>query len=272
MGSSHQRVRRLRRLVQKRSLRWSEGVCVLEGPDLISAALDVAQEFEAIYVDERAESPTIAALLERAEHRAVRIFRLREGVIAKIADAQSPQPILAAVRLPQSDLSSLSAHGLVLVLHDVRDPGNVGTIIRSADAAAVSAVVLTGQSVDPFNPKTLRATAGSIFHVPVAVAPLDECIEHFRAQGAQVFATVLNGAESFRRVNLNQPSVVLIGNEASGLDEAAVAMCDARITIPMAGRSESLNAGVAASLVCFEALYQREGATEGRVPRSLEEL
>jgi TrmH family RNA methyltransferase len=265
-------VRRLRRLVQKRSLRWSEGVCVLEGPDLINAALAVGQEFEAIYVDERAHSTEIAEVLERAQRSGVRVFRLRDGVIDKIADAQTPQPILAAVRVPQHDLSTLTADGLVMVLHDVRDPGNVGTIIRSADAAAVSAVVLTGQSVDPFNPKTLRATAGSIFNVPLAVAALEECIEYFRSRGARVLATVVKGDESFRRVNLNQPTVVLIGNEASGLDEQAVAMCDATITIPMAGRSESLNAGVAASLVCFEALYQREDASEGRAPRSLEEL
>jgi RNA methyltransferase, TrmH family len=247
-------------------------VCVLEGPDLINAALDVAHEFEAIYVDERAESASIVDTLRRGERRGVRIFRLGEGVIAKIADAQSPQPILASVRIVRHELSSLVAQGLVLVLHDVRDPGNVGTIIRSADAAGVSCVVLTGQSVDPFNPKTLRATAGSIFHVPVVVATLEETVDHFRTQGATIFATLINGEESFRRVDLNHPSVVLIGNEAAGLDEYAVAMCDASITIPMTGRSESLNAGVAASLVCFEALYQRQDATEHRVPRSLEEL
>jgi TrmH family RNA methyltransferase len=265
-------VRRLRRLVQKRSLRWSEGVCVLEGPDLIDAALEVGQEFEAVYVDERAGTAPIADTVRRCELAGVRVFRLGEGVIAKIADAQSPQPILAAVRLTRHELSSLAAQGLILVLHDVRDPGNVGTIIRSADAAGVSAVVLTGQSVDPFNPKTIRATAGSIFHVPVVVAPLEETIAHFKELGARVFATVVGGGESFRRVDLNHPSVVLIGNEATGLDEVALAMCDASITIPMAGRSESLNAGVAASLICFEALYQREDATKTPPPRSLEEL
>lgn len=239
---------------------------------MINAALDVGQEFEAIFVDERSDSPAIVETLQRGERSGVRIFRLGDGVIAKIADAQSPQPVLAAVRLPRHELASVTAHGLALVLHDVRDPGNVGTIIRSADAAAVSAVVLTGQCVDPFNPKTLRATAGSIFHVPVVVAALDETIEHFRMQGARVLATVLNGAQSFRRADLNHPTVVLIGNEASGLDEHAIAMCDGSITIPMAGRSESLNAGVAASLVCFEALYQREDAKEPLEPRSLEEL
>jgi RNA methyltransferase, TrmH family len=247
-------------------------VCVLEGPDLIDAALDADQEFEAIYVEEGPQTAQISETVQSGERRGVRIFRLGEGVIAKIADAQSPQPILASVRLTRHDLTSLTAHGLVLVLHDVRDPGNVGTIIRSADAAGASCVVLTGQSVDPYNPKTLRATAGSIFHVPVAVAPLDETVEYFRAKGARILATLIDGDESFRRVDLNHPTVVLIGNEASGLDEHAIALCDASITIPMTGRSESLNAGVAASIVCFEAFYQRQDDTGRHTPRSLEEL
>lgn len=239
---------------------------------MIDAALGVGQEFEAIYVDERASTVPILDTIRRAELAGVRIFRLGEGVIAKIADAQSPQPIIAAVRLPRHELNAVAAQGLVLVLHDVRDPGNVGTIIRSADAAGASAVVLTGQSVDPFNPKTLRATAGSIFHVPVVVATLEETVDHFKKLGARILATVIDGEESFRLVDFKHPSVVLIGNEATGLDEDAIAMCDTRITIPMSGRSESLNAGVAASLICFEALYQREDATKASPPRSLEEL
>ena len=239
---------------------------------MIDAALEVGQEFEAIYVDERASTPAIVDTLRRGELAGVRVFRLGEGVIAKIADAQSPQPVLAAVRLPRHELTSLAAQGLVLVLHDVRDPGNVGTIIRSADAAGTSAVVLTGQSVDPFNPKTLRATAGSIFRVPTVVATLAETVEHFKRLGARVFASVVDGDESFRLVDLNHPSVVLIGNEATGLDGDALAMCDSRITIPMSGRTESLNAGVAASLICFEAHHQHQGATRIPAPRSLEEL
>jgi len=252
-------VRRLRRLIQKRSLRWSEGVCVIEGPDLVEAALDAGVEFEALYVDvEALGRERISALCARGEGRGVRIFSLLAGVLDKVADAQTAQPVLAVVRLPLVPLEQLTSDGLVLVLHDVRDPGNAGTIIRSSDAAGVSSVVFTGQSVDPFNPKTLRATAGSIFHIPVAVATLDATLEHFSSPEVQTIATVVRGGDSIRELDLTRPSVVVIGNESEGLDDEVIARCALTASIPMAGRSESLNAGVAASLLAFEALWQRQ--------------
>jgi TrmH family RNA methyltransferase len=269
LGSSHQRVRRLRRLVQKRSLRWSEGVCVLEGPDLVEAALESGVEFEAVYVDAAVlETAPVHALTDKAVAAGVRVFALAEGVVEKIADAQTPQPVLAAVRFERHAVGSIPTTGTAVVLHDLRDPGNVGTIIRSADAAGVSAVVLTGQSVDPFNPKTLRASAGSIFHLPVAVASFEETAAHFGG-AAQLLATVVRGGRSFREVDFTLTSVIVIGNEAEGLDAATIERCDQSISIPMDGRSESLNAGVAASLIVFEALWQRRDAGGTPSPRSL---
>jgi TrmH family RNA methyltransferase len=263
-------VRRLRRLVNKRSLRWSEGVCVLEGPDLIEAAFDSNAEFEALYVDVAEQtSPLVVRLLKKAQDRGVRTFALATGVLEKIADAQTPQPLLATVRLPMVALNEVAVAGLVLVLHDVRDPGNAGTIIRSADASGAGAVIFSGQSVDPFNPKTLRASAGSVFHVPVCVSSLEDALAYFSNAGARTLATVVRGGASHRDQNFSVPTVVVIGNEATGLDDASVALCDDRVTIPMAGRSESLNAGIAASLIAFEAYYQREDATSSSPPRSL---
>jgi TrmH family RNA methyltransferase len=262
LGSTHQRVRRLRRLIQKRSLRWSEGVCVLEGPDLIEAALESGAQFEAIYVDaSQSDVPRLAALTSRASDLGVRVFALDNGVLEKVADAQTPQPVLAAVRFDEKDVTSVPGEGLVLVVHELRDPGNAGTIIRSADAAGATAVIFTGTSVDPYNPKTLRATAGSIFHLDVCVATLEATLTHFTSLGAQTLATVVRGGVSHREVDFTRATVVVIGNEADGLDADAVAQCDGAVTIPMAGRSESLNAGVAASLIAFEALWQRSSAT-----------
>ena len=269
MGSSHQRVRRLRRLVQKRSLRWSEGVCVLEGPDLVDAALASGVEFEAVYVDAASiEIPSIDALTQRAGEAGVRVFALDEGVVERIADAQTPQPVLAAVRFEQRDVTSIPKAGLILVLHDLRDPGNVGTIIRSADAAGATAVILSGQSVDPYNPKTLRASAGSIFHLPVVVASIEKALDYFEGD-AQLLATTVRGGRSHREVDFTITAVVVIGNEAEGLDDATIDRCGQTISIPMDGRSESLNAGVAASLIAFEALWQRRDAAATPSPPSL---
>jgi TrmH family RNA methyltransferase len=231
----------------------------LEGPDLVTAALDASVEFEAIYVDPtRTTNESLAELEALAAAKGVRVFALAPGVLERVADAATPQPVLAAVRLPLVDVAAIPCRGLVLVLDGVRDPGNAGTLIRSADAAGASGVVFTGHSVDPFNPKTLRASAGSIFHVPVAQDTLSTVLSSFVSRGATTFATVVRGGVSHRLVDFAKPTVVVIGNEADGLDDASIAMCDGAITIEMAGASESLNAGVAGSLIAFEALWQRE--------------
>ncbi len=236
----------------------------------MTAALDSDVELEAVYVDRSAwERSDVADIVERSRRRGVRSFALDPAVFAGVADAQTPQPVLATARFDAPRVVDLPLGRLVLVLHDVRDPGNVGTIIRSADAAGAHAVVLTGQSVDPFNPKTLRATAGSAFHIAVTVADFDEVMSHFESVGAQTWATVVHGGEDLLRCDLAKPSVVVIGNEARGLDAAAVSRCHARLSIPMEGASESLNAGVAASLVAFVSGWQANGSLPAPPRRSL---
>lgn len=235
---------------------------MLEGPDLVSAALGAGASFEALYVDAASQHDEgVASLLRRASDHAVRTFALAPGVLEKVADATTPQPVLACVSAPVVGLEAIEAAGLVLVLHDVRDPGNAGTLIRSADAAGASGVVFSGHSVDPLNPKVLRASAGSIFHLPVVVASLEATLEALRWRGFGVYATVVRDAPSHRDTDLRGPVAVLLGNEAVGLDEASIARCDASLAITMAGSSESLNVGVAGALLAFESLWQRQGTS-----------
>lgn len=254
-------MRRLRRLVQKRALRWSEGVCVIEGPDLVEAGLAARAHFEAIYVetDTMSRAP-VAALVERALDLGVRVFELAAATFERVADAATPQGVLAAVHLPVVEFETIPADGLVLVAHDLRDPGNAGTIVRSAEAAGARGVIFTGQSVDPCNPKALRASAGAIFQIPVAVGELGAVLSHLHSRGARTWATLLDAPTELRDVPLDGPNVVVIGSEAEGLDATAAAQCDGSFRIAMAGASESLNAGVAASLIAFAALWQREDA------------
>lgn len=255
-------MRRLRRLIQKRSLRWSEQVCVLEGPDLINAALESGAEFEAVFADASSlTQPNVAEVLTRCEDAGVRVFALEAGVLQKVADAVTPQPLLAAVRLPLTPLSELSLGSTVLILHDVRDPGNAGTIIRSADASGSAGVIFTGQSVDPFNPKTLRATAGSVFNIPISVGNFDEVVNLLHSHQVQTVASVVRGGKNYRSIDFTKPSAIVIGNEADGLDEESVACCQIQATIPMAGKNESLNAGIAGALLAFEAMNQRLDAS-----------
>jgi TrmH family RNA methyltransferase len=232
--------------------------------------LDVPAEFEAIFVDASYVDTTVVAdLLVRARDTRARIFALEHDVFERVSDASTPQPVLATVHLPLSELDSLSGAGLVMVLHDLRDPGNAGTLIRSAAAAGASGVIFTGHSVDPFNPKTLRASAGSVFQVPVVVAELDLTLTTLRERGLRLYATVVRGGRSHREVDFVHASAVVIGNEADGLSDEAIAQCDESITIEMAGSTESLNAGVAGSLLAFEALWQQRGTNRPPSPSSL---
>lgn len=245
---------------------------MIEGPDLIEAALAAGVEFEAIYFDGAMIGvSSIDSLVSRATVQGVRVFPLAPGVLQKIADTQTPQPILASVRVSLRALEELPLQGLILVLHEIRDPGNAGTIIRSADAAGAAGIVFTGQSVDPFNPKTLRATAGSIFHLPVVVGTLESVLDHFSRAGVRTLASVVRGGTSHREIDFRASNVVVIGNESDGLKPEEVALCDERLTIVMSGRNESLNAGVAASLFAFEAMWQRQDITRRSPGPSLEE-
>lgn len=186
----------------------------------------------------------------------MRTFALAPGVLERVADAVTPQGVLAAARLPVASLEAVRP-GTVLVLCDLRDPGNVGTLIRTADATGAAGVVLAGPGVDPTNPKALRASAGSIFHVPVVVAGLDEALWDLRAKGATLLASVARGGQDPCASDLAGPCALLIGNEATGLAEDVVARCDGTLTIPMAGRAESLNAAMAGAMLAYEAMVQR---------------
>lgn len=243
---------------------------MLEGPDLVLSALAASTEIEAVYFDEAyVESNDARRVIDAASAASVRVFQLAPGVIERVAEATTPQPVIASVRLPVVEVEAIEAAGLVLVLHDVRDPGNAGTLIRSADATGASGVVFTGHSVDPFNPKTLRATAGSIFHVAISVSDLETTLRSFERRGAQTLATVVRGGIDHRSVDFTKPTVVVIGNEAEGLNDEVITRCAGAITIEMAGRSESLNAGVAGSLIAFEAMWQRRSTNVSSPPPSL---
>jgi RNA methyltransferase, TrmH family len=262
-------VRRLRRLTEKRATRWSEGACVLEGPDLVTAAIVAGAELEAVYFEPDAATdarPACATALALAADAGVRLVELREGVLAKVADAVTPQPVLGVARLPDTGLDRVPVDGFVLVLHDVRDPGNLGTAVRSADAAGAAAVVVSGQSVDVFNPKALRATAGSAFHLPIAITDeLHDAVAALRTTGRRLLAAVVRGGVPLWSADLSPRTAAIVGGEAAGLGDDARALCDAEVTIAMAGRAESLNVGVAAALLCFEALRRAAGPEAARV-------
>jgi TrmH family RNA methyltransferase len=157
---------------------------------------------------------------------------------------------------------------LIVVLVDVRDPGNAGTVLRAADASGSALVVFAADSVDPYNPKTVRSSAGSLFHVPLAVRPDARALAtELSSAGFRTLATVVRDGEDYAELDWATPSAVFLGNESSGLPPELTAALSAALAIPMAGRAESLNVGVACAVVCFEAFRQRRGG--GAAPRSI---
>jgi TrmH family RNA methyltransferase len=253
----HQKVQRLRRLLRQRSARQADGAFVVEGAKVLGVALDAGAAVESVYVG--APSGHDEPVVARAFGAGVRVYELAPGVIERVADTVTPQPVMAVVRTNDVGLDSLRGASMVVVAVDVRDPGNAGTLLRSAEAAGAGGVVFCDGSVDVFNPKTVRASAGSLFHVPVvaggaAVAVLDE----IAGWGVRRLGTSATGGLDYASADLTVPVAFVLGNEAHGLDDSTLAgSVDGLVTIPMEGRAESLNVGVAAAVLCFEASRQR---------------
>jgi TrmH family RNA methyltransferase len=260
----------LRGLLQKRSARWAEGAFVAEGAELIRCALESGAPVESVYVSPAGESDRATQeVCRRAADGGARVFHLVAGALERVADTVTPQPVLAVVPMleePPADAPAWRAGpgSLVVVLVDVRDPGNAGTVLRAADASGAQAVVFAADSVDPYNPKTVRASAGSLFHVPLAVRDDPGAVAAALAKdGFRTLATVVREGDDYAGVDWAVPSALFLGNESAGLDPALAATLERAVAIPMAGRAESLNVGVASAVVCFEAFRQRRGGGSG---------
>jgi TrmH family RNA methyltransferase len=252
-------VRRLRQLLRKPGARSAEQVVVVEGAELLSVAMAAGAPIESVYVaPEGAEAPAVVDVISRVLEQGGRVFDLAPGVMERVASTVTPQPLLAVVSYAPAPLDRLDGSSLVVVCVDVRDPGNLGTVIRMADAAGVDAVVCCDGTVDPTNPKTVRATAGSLFHVPVVEGgPTEAAVAGLAARGFTTVASVVRGGIDYTAFDWTGRVALVLGNEATGLDGSLVAGLDAGVTIPMAGRAESLNVAVSAAVLCFEALRQR---------------
>lgn len=184
---------------------------------------------------------------------------LSDGVFKNISDTQTPQGVLALLQQPSYELEELlrePAH--LLVLEDIQDPGNLGTMFRTGEGAGISGIIMSRGTVDVFNPKVVRSTMGSIFRVPFYVAEdLPGTIRLLQSHGVTPYAAHLQGSCSYEEPDYTKPSAFLIGNEGNGLSDEIADLADCRIRIPMEGKVESLNAAIAATLLMYEAARQR---------------
>jgi TrmH family RNA methyltransferase len=249
----------LRRLVRRRSLRQVERTFVAEGSKVVSVALDAGAPVEALYcAPEASADDRASAVVDRALEAGVRVYELSPGVMERIADTVTPQPVLAVVGFVDVELSALAEASLLVVCVDLRDPGNAGTVLRSAEASGVDGVIFSDGSVDVYNAKTVRASAGALFQVPVAIGgDVAQVLERLGGWGMHRLAAMAHKGRDYTEIDLTAPAALVLGNEAAGVPEGLDAVIDERVSIPMSGQSNSLNVGMAAAVLCFEAARQR---------------
>ena len=226
----------------------------IEGDHLLEEALRSGMVLKTVFVSEQRDVP-------RMVPRTVEIMRLTDEVFGSVVETQSPQGIAALLVPPVRVLDDVlgSSAALVLIAAGVQDPGNMGTLVRSAEAFGATGVLTTAGTVSAWNQKALRASVGSVFRVPVVAATTDE-IAGLKQRGVKLIAAV--GADGFgvteaQEIDFTAACAVMVGNEGSGLASEWIEMCDAMAMIPCPGPVESLNASVAASVLLYEAARQR---------------
>ncbi len=277
---NNQRIKEISNLKQKK-FRTESGKFFAEGLRAVEEAVRYADVTEVFYTG--TEDRKLQELLNLAEEKKIPLCQVDDKVMAKLSDTKTPQGVLAVIRLPDNDLRQLQPHmadkkrhagkqdsigkavpetdnnAPVVILDRIQDPGNMGTIIRTADAAGALGIILLEDCVDPFSPKAVRASMGSLFHLPVVQGvTAEEALTWCYRSGYEPVATAMQGAANIYKADLSKKTAFIFGNEANGVSEALQAAVQTRLFIPMTGLAESMNVATAAGIILFEGLRQRK--------------
>lgn len=238
--------------------RAETGLFLAEGARLAAEAAELGAWPDVMAFSGSAmERPRVRALVEEAEARGVRCIEAPEALLAQIAKRDNPQTVIGAYRQHAAELAALDGDFFV-ALDGVRDPGNLGTILRTADAVGASGVVLIGQTCDPFSVEAVRASMGSIFATAFARTSFEAFDAWRRGRGLTLVGASLNGKAPHDAFDAALPVVVLMGNEQSGLSDDIEARCDGLVRIPMRGRADSLNLAAATAVMLYD-VWRRRG-------------
>ena len=251
-------MKKLSLLMKKAKERREQGLFVVEGVKMFCEA--PKEWIESVYVAEQfMTDEEHVRLLTDVSYEVV-----ADSVFRAVSDTQTPQGILAVIRMPHYTLQDMlrgdQTH--LLLLESVQDPGNLGTMVRTGEGAGITGVVMNRTTVDLFNPKTIRSTMGSIYRVPfLVVDDFARTLQDLRSGGVKLYAAHLKGKEQYDAFDYTGATGFLIGNEGNGLSDEAAGAADSYIRIPMEGQLESLNAAISASLLMYECNRQRRNAT-----------
>ena len=273
-SKDNKKIKYIRSLLEKGNIRKKNHQFVVEGIKLVDEALEYGKVLE-IVLNESLYKEIIsgdlsknALLAENGKNitnyvkKGYSTIVVSDAVFKTVSETISPQGAAAVVEMPEYGLlekdflnQAYNKNGKIklLILEDTADPGNLGTIVRTAEAAGVTGVIMTKGTVDIFNPKVVRSTMGSIFRLPFAyVEDLKKVIKELKKQGISFYATHLKGEKSYKAIKYSDRSAILVGNEARGLSDEVADLADTYVLIPMQGKVESLNAAVAAALMMYE--------------------
>jgi TrmH family RNA methyltransferase len=247
----------------KRDARSVTGLFLLEGLQGLKEVLDRPKLVEELYATEDCVAKNVE-LFERAKNSRIEVQLVSEPVLKALCDTATPQGEVAVVRQVHVSVADILATEpkLIAVLSQIRDPGNAGTVLRAADAAGADAVIFTTNSVDAYNPKVVRSTTGSLFHLPFSIdADPAEAVAAIKAAGLQVFAATAQGdlIPSLTSDELSKPTAWMFGNEAWGFDAETLALADREVAVPIYGAAESLNLATAASICLYASAFAQNG-------------
>ncbi|MBM7692840.1 TrmH family RNA methyltransferase [Peribacillus deserti] len=242
-SSKNPQVKQWKKLLTKKD-RDKTGKFLIEGFHLVEEALKETNLVTEVILQENIELPIGFELND------VDIVYVSQDVMKSISDTEAPQGVAAVCEQPTYQIERLSGQQFLLI-DAVQDPGNLGTMIRTADAAGIDAVVLGEGSADLYNPKVIRSTQGSLFHIPIIKASLSSFIGQLKEQGIPVYGTSLEDADPFKEADKQDSFALLVGNEGKGVDKMLLAQTEKNLYIPIYGRSESLNVAVAAGILLY---------------------
>ncbi len=247
-------VKQIRALHQKK-FRDAGGLFLAEGHKLAQDGLDAGWALQTlVFSTQSIDDNPVATLAARAKASGAQILEVSRQVLEKVSRRDNPQAVVSVFRKQFGTLGNVGRDGLWVALDRVRDPGNLGTILRTCDATSVNGIALVGETCDPFSVEAVRATMGSLFHVPVTRCTETAFLDHMKTVPATLIGTHLDASEDYRNSTYRQPLVLLMGNEQQGLSESLAAACDRSVCIPMVGRADSLNLAVSTGLMIYEAL------------------
>ncbi len=241
----------VRNLLEKRKARHKEHLFVVEGPHLVEEAGELIKF--AIYSEN-------LLIVSKLKEKGIDCYKISRQQFADISEVETPQGILAVVREQKFELRDVlkGTNPLVVFCIGVQDPGNLGTIFRTADAVGATGVVLSRGTVDLYNGKVIRSTMGSLFHLPIVQADDEkETIEYLKGRKIRIVATDVSAGKDYFSADFKGATAILVGNEGAGLPKEIINISDEVVKIPMPGKAESLNVGVSTAVVLYEALRQR---------------